>query len=80
MADKKLEAKAKKIVDKITIEHVDQYNWRIRKDVDNDKLLDWLRVLSHFISIPTNVLSEEELKMFDEEIFETINVSRKNKE
>lgn len=67
--------RAKEIADKITIEHVDQYNWRIKNGVTNEQLLDWLRILSHFISIPTSVLSETETGMFNEDIFEKINVS-----
>ena len=71
----KLEERAKTIAENMKIEHIDQFNWRLRKDLTDEQVIAWMRVLSHFISIPTNILNDAEIAMFSEDIFEKINVS-----
>lgn len=77
--NKKLEKKAKKIAKSMTIEKVDQFNWRMKEDLTGLEVIEAMRTLAHFISIPSHVLNEEETKMFDEKLFEKINVSNKGK-
>lgn len=74
---KTLETRAKDIVKKIDFEKKDQFNWTMKKWLDDKKSLEALKVLAHFISIPSHILNETETKMFDEEMFEKINVTNK---
>jgi len=75
MKKETIDEKAKRIAKGISMEKVDAYNWRMKKDLTWLDVIEAMRVISHFISIPTNVLNEEETKMFDEKLFEKIKVS-----
>lgn len=70
--------RAKEFVDKVKIERVDQYNWRMKEDLSWVQAIEALKILAHFITIPTQILSETETAMFNEELFEKINVSKKD--
>ena len=74
---KTIKQRAKEFVDKIKIEKVDQYNYRMKEWLSDGDVIKAFRILSHFISIPKQILNETEIAMFDESLFEEINVSKK---
>ena len=74
---KTIKQRAKEFVNKIEIKKTDQYNRRMKDWLSDEQVIKSMRVLSHFISIPSHILSEEETNMFDEELFEKINVTNK---
>jgi len=72
---KTVKQRAKEIVERSDIKMVDRYNWKMKKWLTPVESLEALIVLANFITIPTNILNEEESKMFDERLFEQIKVS-----
>lgn len=74
--NKKLEKKAKDIASRMTIEKKDVYNWKIKDDLSNEDFINAVRVIMNFITIPTGILNEDETKLFDENLFFKLKVSK----
>lgn len=74
---KTTEDRAKEIADRTEFKVVDQYNWRMKDWLTGVQVIEAMRTLAHFISIPTQILNETETAMFDETLFEKINVTAK---
>jgi len=74
---KTIKQRAKEFVDKVKIERVDQFNWKMKEDLNDEQSLKALKVLAHFITIPTQILNETEEQMFTDELFYKLNVTKK---
>lgn len=76
---KPLKQRAKEIAERITIEKVDQYNWKIKKELTLEQKVEAMYKMFNFITIPDNILNDIERETFEEslELFEKINVSSK---
>lgn len=74
---KTIKQRAKEFVDKVKIEKVDQFNWKMKEDLNDEQSLKALKVLAHFITIPTQILNETEEQMFTDELFYKLNVTKK---
>ena len=76
---KPLKQRAKEIAERITIEKVDQYNRKIKKELTLEQKVEAMYKMFNFITIPDNVLNDTERKTFEEslELFDKINVSSK---
>jgi len=74
---KTIKQRAKEFVDKIDFKFEDQYHWRRREELTDEQIIQVMRVLSKFLTIPTHILNEEEQQMFDDVLFEKINMTNK---
>ena len=72
---KTVKQRAKEIVKKADLKMVDRFNWKMKKELTPEQSLEALITIANFITIPTNILSETEMAMFKEELFEQIKVS-----
>jgi hypothetical protein len=75
---KTIKQRAKEFVDKVELEIVDQYNWKMKEDLSDEDTLKALKVLAHFITIPERILNETETNMFNEDLFYKLNISKKD--
>lgn len=72
---KTVKQRAKDIVERADLKMVDRFNWKMKEWLSNEQAIEALKTISHFITIPTSILSETEMDMFKEELFEQIKVS-----
>lgn len=72
---KTVKQRAKDIVERADLKMVDRFNWKMKKELTPEQSLEALITIANFITIPTNILSETEMAMFKEELFEQIKVS-----